>query len=261
MNLSIPQQPNKGRRLHDDALAGADNMARDEALLTERKVPTLRFYSWLRPTLSLGYFQTADDLPLEQMRAQGFDIVRRSTGGKAILHQHELTYSLCVPETGAIQGGPAAAMSAIHEALASELVRQTGEVGTLGTAAGSKRADNNISMRADSTLLSDNSGSAWCFEDSSPLDLILEQRKLLGSAARRKNGWVLFHGSLVLQRPEANPGIAELGFQPNLEGLTTALGHALNYRFEDGLWSPEELQQAERIRQEKYARESFTLMR
>jgi lipoate-protein ligase A len=259
-----PQESCAGRRLHDDALAGAENMARDEALLMERKAPTLRFYSWLRPTVSLGYFQAAADLPLEDLRTQGFDIVRRSTGGKAILHQHELTYSLCLPESGAMAGGPESAMTNIHQALATELERQGRAAGAKdesGGTSGENQAGGTISMRADSILLSDSSGSAWCFEDSSPLDLILEDRKLLGSAARRKNGWVLFHGSLVLQRPDANPGIAELGFTPNTDGLTTALGDALNYRFEDGLWSPSELEQAALIRQSKYADESFTLMR
>ena len=255
MSSITPQQPSAGRRLFDDALAGAENMARDEALLIERKVPTLRFYSWLRPTLSLGYFQAAADLPLEEIRAQGFDIVRRSTGGKAILHQHELTYSLCLPETGAMAGGPALAMTNIHQALAAELERQGHAAGDQNQAGGA------ISVRADSIVLSDSSGSAWCFEDSSPLDLILEKRKLLGSAARRKNGWVLFHGSLVLQRPKVNPNIAELGFTPDTDGLSTALGDALNYRFEDGLWSSPELEQAAMIRQGKYAAETFTLMR
>lgn len=255
MNSATPQQPRVGRRLDDAPLAGAENMARDEALLIERRVPTLRFYAWLRPTLSLGYFQAAADLPLDEIRAQGFDIVRRSTGGKAILHQHELTYSLCLPETGAMSGGPESAMTNIHQALAAELERQ-------GRAASDRnQAGGAIAMRTDSILLSDSRGSAWCFEDSSPLDLILAQRKLLGSAARRKNGWVLFHGSLVLQRPDVNPGIAELGFTPEPDGLAAALGDALNYRFEDGLWSPSELEQATQIRQSKFATESFTLMR
>lgn len=225
-------------------------MARDEALLELRVSPTLRFYRWLRPTLSLGYFQAASELPLDDLRAQGFDIVRRSTGGKAISHQHELTYSLCLPESGALRGGPAAAMAAIHVALGAELQRQAGQA---------------IGMRdgvpQPQPLLSDCPGSAWCFEDSSPLDLILNQRKLLGSAARRKRGWVLFHGSLVVQKPDSNPDIAELGFEPDQNALTTALGAALGYDFQDGMWSQEERQASAVIAADKYADESFTMMR
>jgi len=221
------------RRLDDGALAGAENMARDEALLEVRAAPTLRFYRWARPTLSLGYFQAAADLPLDAVRARGGEIVRRPTGGKAILHEHELTYSLCAPEEGGLAGGPAAAMRAIHEALGAELGRQAGAP---------------VALRGGTRLLSDTPGSAWCFEDSSPLDLALAGRKLLGSAARRRGGWILFHGSLVLERPRENPGIGALGREPDRHALTEALGAALNYRFVAGAWEQAELASAGRIR-------------
>jgi len=221
-------------------------MARDEALLACRTIPTLRFYRWATPTLSLGYFQPAHDLPLEGVRARGCDIVRRSTGGKAILHEAELTYSLCAPEVGALAGGPAAAMTAIHQALGAALARQAG-------------AD--VPMRQKSTLHSDIQGSAWCFEDSSPLDLTLGARKLLGSAARRKNGWILFHGSLVLEKPIENPEIAALGFEPDRDALCVALGGALGYDFTEGAWNENELAQAKEIAAAKYACDDFTYRR
>lgn len=258
MSAGTPQTPTVGRRLQDGALPGAENMARDAALLQLRESPTLRFYRWLRPTLSLGYFQAASALPIEDFRKRGYEVVRRSTGGKAILHQHELTYSLCLPETGSLRGGPAAAMAAIHLALSAELERQTG----LGI---SLRDGNPESLTkkfgTPAPLQSDRPGSAWCFEDSSPLDLILEQRKLLGSAARRQRGWVLFHGSLVIQQPETNSGVAELGVEPDLDALAAALGKALGYAFQGGNWSAEELATAALIRAKKYACESFTQMR
>ena len=160
-----------GRRLDDPPLPGAENMARDEALLATRCIPTLRFYRWEQPTVSLGYFQAAADLPLDALRARGMAVVRRDTGGKAILHDRELTYSLCAPASGALGGGPAAAMRTIHEALATELARQAGK---------------EVAIREQHTLQSDRAGSAWCFEDSSSLDLVLDGRKLVGSAARRR---------------------------------------------------------------------------
>ena len=98
------------RRLDDPALPGAESMARDAALLEVRSQPTLRFYSWIKPTLSLGYFQSAKNLPISALQKRGYDCVRRKTGGKAILHKEELTYSLCVPEIGAMAGGLKAAM-------------------------------------------------------------------------------------------------------------------------------------------------------
>lgn len=236
-------KPEPGRWLQDPALAGAVNMARDEALLEAHHTPTLRFYRWDQPTVSLGYFQAAADLPLEQIRARGWDLVRRSTGGKAILHQRELTYALCLPETGALRGGPGAAMTAVHEALAAELQRQGGAA---------------VELRDDLVLASDTEDSVWCFEDSSPLDLTLGARKLVGSAARRRDGWILFHGSLVIARPDANPDIAELGFEPDAEALAAALGSALGYDFHRGNWSVAELEAAAGIHDRKYADRAFT---
>ena len=258
MSLATPQTPTLGRRLQDGALSGAENMARDAALLELREAPTLRFYRWQRPTLSLGYFQAASALPIKDFRLRGYEIVRRSTGGKAILHQHELTYSLCLPESGSLRGGPAAAMTMIHLAIRAELECQTGLAISLRDGNPRSLAEKS---GAHTPLRSDRSGSAWCFEDSSPLDLILAQRKLLGSAARRQRGWILFHGSLVIQRPETNPGVAALGLEPNLDALAAALGRALGYVFHDGNWSPQELQAAALIRTKKYACESFTQMR
>ncbi|MGB0954196.1 MAG: lipoate--protein ligase family protein [Planctomycetota bacterium] len=235
-----------GRRLEDGALPGALNMARDEALLGLRRVPTLRFYRWDAPTLSLGYFQPAQDLPLDAVKERGCAIVRRSTGGKAILHEAELTYSLCAPEIDALSGGPAAAMTAIHEALGTELARQAGA---------------EVPMRREMPLASDAKGSAWCFEDSSPLDLTLGSRKLLGSAARRKDGWILFHGSLVLEKPVENPDIAQLGFEPDRDALAAAMGKALGYAFDLGAWDASELDRAEEIAAAKYGTDAFTYRR
>lgn len=220
------------RRLDDPALPGAVNMARDEALLATRTTPTLRFYRWARPTLSLGYFQSASDLPLESLREQGIDLVRRETGGKAILHDRELTYSLCAPESGALAGGPGAAMQAVHEALAPELSRQAARA---------------IELRHASSLLSDRDGSAWCFEESSALDLVIDGRKLLGSAARRRAGWVLFHGSLVVEAPSSTPDIGSIGFDPDLDALARALGNALGYAFTPGAWTEAEQRCAEQV--------------
>jgi lipoate-protein ligase A len=129
-------------------------------------------------------------------------------------------------------GGPAAAMQAIHAALASELTRQ---------------AQVAVSIRSDAAMLSDRPGSAWCFEDSSPLDLSMQGRKLLGSAARRRAGWVLFHGSLVLEAPAKTAEIAAWGREPDCDGLAEALGRCLGYQFAMGRWSNDELAAADRV--------------
>ena len=77
-------------------------MAVDEAILRAvaagRVLPTLRFYAWKPPCLSLGRAQKTSDVDLDALRAAGFDLVRRPTGGKAILHVDELTYSVVAPQ-------------------------------------------------------------------------------------------------------------------------------------------------------------------
>lgn len=234
------------RLLLDGALPGALNMGLDEALLELRALPSLRFYRWERPTLSLGYFQRYADLPVAAVLQRGGAAVRRPSGGKAILHQDELTYSLCAPEQGALAGGPARAMSVLHEALAAALSRQA-------------RAP--VRLRRAQPMRSDRPGSAWCFEDSSPLDLALEGRKLLGSAARRRHGWILFHGSLVLAPPPETPSVGFLGFAPDCGALAISLGDALGLEFQPGAWSGAERAAAERLVRERYGSEAHTRRR
>jgi lipoate-protein ligase A len=236
----------KGRFLIDGQLLGTKNMARDEALLICRTQPTFRVYRWSRPTLSLGYFQKHCELPIKKIMDRGCDVVRRATGGKAIMHEHEITYSLCAPEKGLLSHGPGKAMEEIHQLLAQEL---------------SQESKKKVSIREQNKLLSDYKESAWCFEDSSPLDLCLEGRKLLGSAARRQKGWVLFHGSLVIKTPEETPGVASLGFEPNFNSICYQLGLRLNIDFNKEEWTAEELKIAETIEKEKYQQEDFTYKR
>src|SRR5688500_6430566 len=89
------------RVVHTPPADGASNMAVDVALLEaaarEESPPTLRFYAWDPPAVSLGHFQCTDGIDLEYARRRGWDEVRCPTGGRAVLHQHELTYSIVLP--------------------------------------------------------------------------------------------------------------------------------------------------------------------
>src|SRR3982074_669972 len=89
------------RLLLDPPAPGAWNMAVDEVLLdgvaAGTTPPTLRFYEWMPPCLSLGYFQPFDVVDIDGCRALGIEVVRRPTGGRAILHDRELTYSVALP--------------------------------------------------------------------------------------------------------------------------------------------------------------------
>ena len=86
------------RLLNTGALSGALNMAIDQALLKLHVLglspPTLRFYQWQPPAISIGYFQQPQTINLSLCSSLGIDVVRRPTGGRAVLHQNELTYSL-----------------------------------------------------------------------------------------------------------------------------------------------------------------------
>ncbi|MCH2111831.1 MAG: hypothetical protein MK213_03150 [Planctomycetes bacterium] len=232
-----------GKLFLDGPLSGSTNMSRDEALLESQCGPSLRWYQWDVPTLSLGYFQAADEVQKESVLARGGQVVRRSSGGKAILHEHEWTYSLCAPEVGALGQGPGPSMRVLHQAFAEELSHMTGE---------------DILFREEAHALSDQPGSGWCFEDSSPLDLMLQGRKLLGSAARRRQGWILFHGSLVVQPPKETPEIGALHTEPNLQRLTKALGTALELDWQPAEWPEEVLQTAATIAEDRFGQQAFT---
>ncbi len=168
---------------------GADpafNMGLDEALLeAPESVPTLRFYSWKPDTLSLGYFQRFADVPA----ASGIDgrkpgaIVRRITGGGAIHHVHELTFSFAAPLANRLyQGKLGDSYERVHAAIGAALA----EVGI------------HAQPRGGATLSSDIEGTGMCFHKSTGLDLAWGGRKGVGSAQRRTRGRVLHHGSIKL---------------------------------------------------------------
>ncbi len=118
--------------LLDPPASGAWNMAVDEALLeaAAEGQSTLRFYRWAEPTLSLGYFQTYGDR-FQHEASRGCAVVRRPSGGGAILHDRELTYSLAVPEAHPVAATRLRTYRAVHEALIAALGRWGIEAGML----------------------------------------------------------------------------------------------------------------------------------
>ena len=113
-------------RIVDPPLSGVANMARDEALLRlqPESPPTLRFYRWERATLSLGYFQPFDDVRSLPAELRGLPVVRRLTGGGAIVHDRELTYSLVLPRGHRLLADGATALYGVmHDVLIDALAR------------------------------------------------------------------------------------------------------------------------------------------
>lgn len=170
----------------EEPRSGAANMAIDQALAEAcaagQSPPTLRFYRWSPPAVSLGRNQPAADVDGAAAAARGYEIVRRPTGGRAILHTDELTYSV----TGTLAdprlaGGVLDAYLQISNALVAGL-RQ------LGVEA--EKAPSFVRAGADV--------SAACFEVPSAYEITAGGRKLMGSAQSRRAGYVLQHGSLPL---------------------------------------------------------------
>ncbi|HHP51511.1 MAG TPA: lipoate--protein ligase family protein [Moorella mulderi] len=163
------------------------NMAIDEAILWEHaaggNLPTLRFYAWDPPTISLGYFQRADkEIDLEAVARRNLGLVRRLTGGRAVLHHHEVTYSVVAREDHPLmQGGVLPSYLRLANALAQGL-RNMGAPVEL--ASGKKRAERT---------------SAACFDAPSWYEITWEGKKIIGSAQTRKGGVVLQHGSIIIK--------------------------------------------------------------
>lgn len=167
--------------------SGAANMAIDQAIaeacVAGESLPTLRFYRWHPPAVSLGRHQSVGDVNLEAIAARGYELVRRPTGGRAILHTDELTYSVAGAESEPrLSGGVMDAYLRLSNALLAGL--EMLQVVAVDKAAGTVRAGPNV--------------SAACFEVPSAYEITAGGRKLLGSAQSRRAGYVLQHGTLPL---------------------------------------------------------------
>lgn len=173
--------PLEWRILDDGPLEGALNMALDEALA--REVPegraVLRLYGWSCPTVSFGRNEPAlDEYSTELARDMGLACVRRPTGGRAVLHDEELTYSVVMPIRAA--GGVRAAYRRINVAL-------TRALGSLGAAVEMSEADSTAPLDAGP-----------CFGVPARGEVVASGRKLVGSAQARVGTSLLQHGSVLL---------------------------------------------------------------
>lgn len=176
---------------------GRWNMAFDEALLeaaANRGETTLRIYRWSEATLSLGYFQKSlpENLP-EPLRA--VPRVRRLSGGGAILHHHEWTYSVALPKSHPL----AERTEVLYEAAHGAVIVAFKELGA------------SVALRNESDRAA--SENFLCFLRGDSHDIVACGRKIVGSAQRRRRGAVLQHGSVVLKHSELAPdvpGLADL---------------------------------------------------
>jgi lipoyl(octanoyl) transferase len=195
---------------------GALNMALDETLM-ERARETgewiARLYSWSRPTISLGRNQTARGrYDLDRIRLLGLEVVRRPTGGRAILHHREITYSVTAPvaEAGDLRQSYDRINRLLLHALASLGVNAT-------IAAPTKRAAP--------------PGMSPCFDEPAAGELTLDGRKLAGSAQWRADGALLQHGSILIEDDQSLLSTLSLDRGPTVPApatLASALGRVPN---------------------------------
>ncbi|TES49035.1 lipoate--protein ligase family protein [Halalkalibacterium halodurans] len=174
----------------------AYNMALDEALLNWHSEglipPTIRFYGWNPPTLSIGYFQKVQkEINMEMVKKHQLGFVRRPTGGRGVLHDKELTYSVIVSEE---HPDMPASVTEAYRIISQGILEGFCDLGLDAYFAVPKTEEEKNALK--------NPRSAVCFDAPSWYELVVEGRKVAGSAQTRQKGVILQHGSIVLDIDE-----------------------------------------------------------
>ena len=262
------------RLIVDPPLDGAWNMGFDEALLEQAAdagTATLRFYQWQEPTLSLGYFQAYDERDTHAESRQAA-VVRRQSGGGALMHDRELTYSISLPADHPLARQSPQLYDVVHRSLINLLAEE-------GITASLHRDRAANASAADSDELIDKVAAAeepfLCFARRTSADIVLTTAvaaeppvKIVGSAQRRRRGAVLQHGSVLLDRSPAAPELAGIeqisgvSISPQwlVEHWAPRLAEALKLTLSS--YQPRHgedvMDRAEELRAEKYAASAWT---
>ena len=251
------------RVVHDGPIAGSRNMALDHALAIEafRGRATLRLYSWSSPTVSFGRNEPARGLYSEEIaEGLGVEYARRPTGGRAVLHDQEVTYSVVAPARAL--GGVRAAYRRINEALAVALQ-------SLGAS---------VDIGRTGVVLPLDAGP--CFQSPADGEVVAAGRKLVGSAQARFGDMLLQHGSIILagdqsrltllgQNTEEHPAPATLsellGKEVAAATVHTAVEQAMKREFggdwDSGGYDVREVASADRLEKERYERRDWVWRR
>ncbi|SDM87326.1 lipoate-protein ligase A [Psychrobacillus sp. OK028] len=172
------------------------NMAMDEALLdwhSEGHIPpVIRFYEWNPATLSIGYFQSVEkEIDMEAVKSLGLGFVRRPTGGRGVLHEHELTYSVIVTES--YPSMPATVTEA-YRVISEGLLLGFQNLGLDAYFSVPNTDEQKENLKKPK--------SAVCFDTPSWYELVVEGKKVAGSAQTRQKGVILQHGAILLDLDE-----------------------------------------------------------
>ena len=156
------------------------NMAIDETILQHCQIPTLRVYSWSPKAVSIGYNQNIiKEINLDYCKKNNIEIVRRLTGGKAVFHDREITYSFIIPEKLNLLSNN---INESYKEIANALLIALEKVG----------------LKAEIKKVPEKIATPICFNSSNWYELLVNGRKISGSAQRRFNGKVLQHGPILI---------------------------------------------------------------
>jgi lipoate-protein ligase A len=256
------------RWIESEAADGATNMATDQALFENTETvnqPAMRVYRWSPYCISLGYHQSEDDIDFDLCRERHIDVVRRPTGGRAVLHAEEVTYAVIVPQCASIFQQ---SITAVYNLISRGLLIGIQKLGVPA------------SFEKHSVDLRDHykrGTSVSCFSASARHEIVVDGKKLVGSAQRRLPGKILQHGSILLDSahlalPELikkrddqlrqrmkielmNRTVSlcqclgkEISFKKVVENIKKGMEEALSIRFVDGELTIQERESSERLK-------------
>ncbi len=227
---------------------GPTNMACDEVLLESATegVASLRFYGWSEATISLGYFQSCRS-HLDDPLLADLPFVRRPSGGDALVHDQEVTYCLTLPRGKEWQSPHI--WQGMHVVIAKALA-------SLGANVESHPSRDSSAFEGP-----------LCFHHFAQGDLLMQAKKVVGSAQRKRRGAIMQHGGILLSQSRYTPslpGICELsGRQISSEELINAITHVLDetWRLEQTAWTSEERSKIQSLRESKYATSNWNCKR
>ncbi len=185
--MNNPQ--NVWRFINSEPSDGAMNMAVDVAMThssNQNIRPTLRFYQWNPFAISLGFHQSEKDIDTDKCKDAGIDVVKRPTGGRAILHAVELTYSVVLPNTSRFYSPE---ILPVYDLISNCIMAGLKKLDITADFERAKKTPENFSRGELSSL---------CYASSVQYEIALKDKKLVGSAQRRFDDAVLQHGSILI---------------------------------------------------------------
>lgn len=223
------------------------NMAIDEAIFALREKlgfpSTLRFYGWKPAAISIGYFQKIEDLSLQRYERQKLIIVRRLTGGGAILHRNEITYSLAC---------------SIHEFPTFKDIKKTQQLVHEAIILGLQNLGINAELERKQTKKPD---PYFCFVSPSKNDVVEEGRKIVGSAQRRRKRAFFQHGSILMDNTISFEGAEKRYKEKIIDSLIWGFEKKLGIRLVPGQLTKEEVKLSQKLRQTKYSTQNWNYRR